>query len=388
MSTCITKEPIGRRVLFALLCGLLLLAAPFSADATDPGSGGGIGGTGITSEGIGGTGISSFGVVQRFGSIYVNGREYLLNDTTGYRLDGHPGTVRNVHLGDVVLVRAQAKPDGRLTADSVHVRVALAGRIEKVNPHAGKITLLGQVVHVTAETRTSGPGAPRLKLAQLHAGDAVRISALARGNGRWVATRVVRAPATAFLLSGPVRAINRTHGHLTIGTRTLAASGPLTGIAIGEQVRAAGRYVRGTPVVMRVQPVLASVGAPGTAVEMSGYVEARPDPGVLLANGVPLRYTARTHFSGGTAADARAGTAIAVRGVAEPDGSVLVNRVVLRADPMWVDLPSPLAPRPAASTRPESRERPDIERPDIERPDIERPEIERPEIELPEQPGG
>ena len=388
MSTCITKEPIGRRVLFALLCGLLLLAAPFSADATDPGSGGGIGGTGITSEGIGGTGISSFGVVQRFGSIYVNGREYLLNDTTAYRLDGHPGTVRNVHLGDVVLVRAQAKPDGRLTADSVHVRVALAGRIEKVNPHAGKITLLGQVVHVTAETRTSGPGAPRLKLAQLHAGDAVRISALARGNGRWVATRVVRAPATAFLVSGPVRAINRTHGHLTIGTRTLAASGPLTGIAIGEQVRAAGRYVRGTPVVMRVQPVLAAVGAPGTAVEMSGYVEARPDPGVLLANGVPLRYTARTHFSGGTAADARAGTAIAVRGVAEPDGSVLVNRVVLRADPMWVDLPSPLAPRPAASTRPESRERPDIERPDIERPDIERPEIERPEIELPEQPGG
>ena len=388
MSTCIIEGPIGRRVLFALLCGLLLLAAPLSADATDPGSGGGIGGTGITSEGIGGTGISSFGVVQRFGSIYVNGSEYLLNDTTGYRLDGRPGTVRDVHLGDVVLVQAQAKPDGRLTADSVHVRVALAGRIEKVTTHAGSFTLLGQVVHVTAETRTGGPGAPRLELAQLHAGDAVRISALARGNGRWVATRVVRAPATTFLLSGPVRAINRTQGHLTIGTRTLAASGPFTGIAIGEQVRATGRYVRGMPVVMRVQPVLAPVGAPGTAVEMSGYVEARSGSDVLLANGVPLRYTARTHFSGGTAADARAGTAIAVRGVAEPDGSVLVNRVVLRADPMRVDLPSPLAPRPAASTRPESHERPDIERPDIERPDIERPEIGRPEIELPEKPGG
>ena len=387
MSTCVIKGPIGRRVLFALLCGLLLLAAPLSTDATDPGSGGGIGGTGITSEGIGGTGISSFGVVQRFGSIYVNGREYLLNDTTGYRLDGHPATARDVHLGDVVLVHAQARPDGRLTADSVHVRVALAGRIDKVNVRAGSFTLLGQLVRVTAETRTSGPGVPHLKLAQLHTGDAVRISALARGNGRWVATRVVRAPATAFLLSGPVRAINRTRGHLTIGTRTLAASGPLTGIAIGEQVRAAGRYVRGTPVVMRVQSVLAAVGTPGTAVEMSGYVEARPDPGVLLANGVALHYTARTHFSGGTAADARAGTAIAVRGVAEPDGSVLVNQAVLRADPMRVDLPSLLAPRPAAGTRPESHERPDIERPDIERPDIERPEIERPEIELPEQPG-
>ncbi len=369
-----TKGCAGRTqwAFFALVSGLLLLAACPSASASDPGSEGG----------IGGTGINGFGVVQRFGSIFVNGREYLLNNATRYRVDGQPGTARNLRLGDVVLVQAQTDPAGRMTATSVHVEVALAGRIEQVNARADNFTLLGQVIHVTAETRADGHGAPRLELANLHVGDAVSVSALAQGAGHWVATCVSHGQATRFLMRGPVRAIDRTHRRLTIGTRTLAvAPTQLARLAVGERVRVAGRYVRGMPIVVRVQPITAEVGAAGTVVEMSGYVEARPSIDVLLANGVRLRYTAHTRLSGGTVADARLGMAIAVRGVTEPDGSVLVDQMVLGADPMRVDLPQTWTPQPGVG-----EDRAPRERPEIERPDIERPEIERPEIELPEQP--
>ncbi|MHB8346576.1 MAG: DUF5666 domain-containing protein [Acidiferrobacterales bacterium] len=365
------------RVIIALIPGLLLWAAHPPADATDPNSGGG----------IGGTGISSYGAIQRFGSIYVNGSEYFLTDKTFYRKDGQPATLHDLRLGDVTLVQAQTNPAGRLTATSVHIRIALAGRIGQVNDHAGSFTLLGQVVQVTAETRTGGPGAPRLELAQLHAGDAVRISALARGKDRWVATRVVRGPAADFLLSATVRAIDRTQRRLTLGARTLATTGTLVGLSIGESVRATGRYLGGKPVVMRVQPLLAPAGGPGTKTEMSGYIEARPSATVLVVNGVRLRCTAQTRFIGGSAADAQPGTAIAVRGVTEPDGTVLANQMILRADPMRVGLPPAIAPRSDAYTRSGPREKPEIERPDIERPEIERPEVERPQIEVPEQPG-
>lgn len=370
-----TKGRVGRTrwAFFALVPGLLLLLATSpSAGATDPGSEGG----------IGGTGISGFGVVQRFGSIFVNGREYFLNNATHYRVDGRPGTAHNLHLGDIVLVQAQTNPAGRVTATSVHVEITLAGRIEQVNARADNFTLLGQVIQVTAETRTDGHGAPRLELAKLHAGDTVSVSALTRGEGHWVATRVSHSQAMGFLMRGPVRAIDRAHGRMTIGAQTLAvASAQLAELAVGERVRVAGRYVRGTPIVLRAQPITAEVGAAGTKVEMSGYVEARPGADVLLANGVRLRYTAHTRLSGGTAASIRPGMAIAVRGVTEPDGSVLVNQMVLGEDPMRVDLPPTWTPQPGVGEGRVPRERPEIER-----PNIERPEIERPEIEIPEQP--
>ncbi|MEB8585002.1 hypothetical protein OW714_02850, partial [Acidithiobacillus ferriphilus] len=69
---------------------------------------GGIGGTGIHPGGIGGTGITALGVIQRFGSIYVNGQEYVLSPQTRYSVDGAAGTAKDLRLGDRVTVQAAA----------------------------------------------------------------------------------------------------------------------------------------------------------------------------------------------------------------------------------------------------------------------------------------
>ena len=63
---------------------------------------GGIGGTGITPEtgGIGGTGLHKLdvpivgdGPIQAFGSVFVNGREYVVNSSTLVSIDGTPATL-------------------------------------------------------------------------------------------------------------------------------------------------------------------------------------------------------------------------------------------------------------------------------------------------------
>ncbi|MHB8238014.1 MAG: DUF5666 domain-containing protein, partial [Acidithiobacillus ferrivorans] len=92
---------------------------------------GGIGGTGIQPGGIGGTGITALGVIQRFGSIYVNGREYVLSPQTRYSVDGAAGTAKDLHLGDRVTVQAAA--DGRTIAQEVRVEHAVIGRVTEVD---------------------------------------------------------------------------------------------------------------------------------------------------------------------------------------------------------------------------------------------------------------
>ena len=389
MNSMTEQAPVGtgpgRRLIAALISALALWAAQGPALAANPGTGGGIGGTGISNEGIGGTGISSFGVVQRFGSIFVNGSEYFLTPKTRYYLDSHPGSAKNLHLGDVVLVRARNRASGRLTAGSVRLQITLAGHIGRVG--ADRFTLLGQVVRITADTQAGNRNTSHLDLSRLHAGEAVRVSALALGKDRWIATRVTPGSPSTFLLRGTVHGVDRARGYITVGTRRLAAASGLSAqFRTGEPVRVTGHYVRGAPVVTALKRVAIVRVAPGTNLDMSGYVEKTLSRGVLVANGMRLRYTPATRVRGGTASDVLPGAPIAVHGRTEPDGSVLVDRMVLGTRPMQVNLSPLLVHRPSGA-RPALHGKPKIERPEIERPEIERPEIEHPELpELPDLP--
>ena len=93
---------------WSLVLALALVALPGTRAFSDPAGGGigglgihpgGIGGTGIHPGGIGGTGITALGVIQRFGSIYVNGQEYVLSPQTRYSVDGTAGTAKDLRLG-------------------------------------------------------------------------------------------------------------------------------------------------------------------------------------------------------------------------------------------------------------------------------------------------
>jgi hypothetical protein len=385
------------RLTIALL--IFLHGADFvSAEATDPGGG------------IGGTGITGFGVVQKFGSIFVNGREYILDDNTRVTRDGVSVDKKTLHLGDVVSI------DGRIDAVSGHsvaVRVdsetSLQGAVEKVDVSSGTLSVLNQVVRVTPTTLTDRPEEASL-LAGIRLGERIMVSGLPRSDNSWTATRIAHLPADVshFVLHGTVQRSEPERGRLRVSGQDLKIpSGKFPArLAPGDIVRVIGHYSNTTLQVEDVSIAQPKLGVTGQMVEMSGYIQAQPGSGQLVSNNVVLRYSDTSAFIGGTVADVRKDVPVLVRGEMRADGGMAVREILVNVEPMRATLPQ-LDMRPShegmgerrgehgASERPE-REKPDLEksgaarheihrpeRPEVERPEIHRPEIERPSIELP-----
>lgn len=368
------------------------------AESTDPGGG------------IGGTGITGFGVVQKFGSIFVNGREYILDGNTRVTRDGMSVDEKTLHLGDVVSVDGRVDAvSGRSVAVRVDSETSLQGMVEKVDVSSGTLSVLNQVVRVTPATLTDAPKEASL-LAGIRLGERITVSGLPGSDNSWTATRIARltADVSHFVLHGTVQRSEPEHGRIRVsGQDLIVPSGKLPArLAQGDIVRVIGHYSNNTLQVESVNIALPKLGVAGQMVEMSGYIQAQPESGQLVTNNVVLRYSDTSAFIGGTVTDVRKDVPVVVRGDMQTDGGIAVREILVNVEPMRATLPQ-LDMRPShegmgdrhgehgASARPDS-EKPDVEkagaarheigrpeRPEIERPEIQRPEIERPSIELP-----
>lgn len=386
------------RIIFALFAFIYSVGFA-SAESTDPGGG------------IGGTGITGFGVVQKFGSIFVNGREFFIDNNTRVTHDGVIANENQLHLGDVVSVQGRIdETSGRSVAMHVDSETALEGAIEKLDVASGTLMIMGQTVHVMSSTLNDGPGNVPLA-ARIHVGDRIAVSGFTRSDSSWNATRITQLAAgePRFVLHGAVQSIDQERGRIRVNGQDLVASSNklLARLETGNIVRVDGHY---GPDILRIDSVSIDrpkLGLAGQVVEMSGYIQTQFGPRQVVSNDVALRYSDATTFIGGTAADMRQDVPVVVRGVMQADGGVAVREVLVNVEPMRATLPV-LNIRPShegmgekraghgAPERPEHEkpepekagaERHDInrpERPEIERPEIERPEIERPAIELPE----
>ncbi|MHB1531956.1 DUF5666 domain-containing protein [Acidithiobacillus sp.] len=386
---------------WALLAGLgMLMLSGFGSGPDTPGGiggtgihPGGIGGTGIHPGGIGGTGIATLGPIQRFGSIYVNGREYLLTPGTRYLVDGSARPASALHLGDLVVVQA-AVSHGKTVADLVRVQHAVIGTISRTDAAAGRITVLGQTIRLDSSTLIRAPGAQTLSFADLKAGNVVAVSALPQGHGQWQALRVTRiatdsaAGRIPLLLRGTVEAIDPVKARLRLGGVWLNTTGhALQDMVVGQEVIAAGSYRGGHPHVRTLRPVRPGLGVVGDRVYMVGYL--RRSPQGWRSNGLLLHVGADTRFEGGSVENLRTGTLAVIEGNVEKPGEVAVGRIILGATPMRYGLPplmrgSEGAGHPEMEPEKPTMERPEIMRPELQRPEILRPEIQRPEIQRPE----
>jgi len=386
-----------RQLAVALL--IFLYVVDFaSAESTDPGGG------------IGGTGITGFGVVQKFGSIFVNGREYILDGSTRVTRDGMSVDEKTLHLGDVVSVDGRIDAvSGRSVAVRVDSETSLQGVVEKVDVSSGTLSVLNQVVRVTPTTLTDGPKEASL-VAGIRLGERITVSGLPGSDNSWTATRIehLSADVSHFVLRGTVQRSEPERGRLRVsGQDLIAPSGKLPArLALGDIVRVVGHYSNNTLQVENVSIAQPKLGVAGQMVEMSGYIQAQPESGRLVSNNVVLRYSAASAIIGGTVTDVRMDVPVVVRGEMQTDGGIAVREILVNVEPMRATLPQ-IDMRPShegmgdrhgehgASARPES-EKPDVEkagaarheigrpeRPEIERPEIQRPEIERPSIELP-----
>ena len=205
----------ARRLIAAVATSLLLAACGAST---------------ILSAGISGTGIV-VGVLTGFGSIYVNGVEYDI-DQAEFNIDGQTGfgsaaeAQQNLAIGMVVRLEAKDNGDGTGTAVRVIYDDAVEGPIETVpvadSSNRMRFTVLGQEV-IADQIETSFDGMSFSELAQ---GLVVEVSGFADANGSILATRIeykgMLSPNQSLVeLHGQISNLNQLGHSFILGATTV-----------------------------------------------------------------------------------------------------------------------------------------------------------------------
>ncbi|QPF88760.1 DUF5666 domain-containing protein [Bradyrhizobium commune] len=214
---------ISRRL---LLTGFWLAGTAIARAQVKRGTDQGIGGTGITrgdDHGIGGTGI--VGVIQRFGSIYVNGERVTYASDVPVRIDGEAATPKALRIGQLARVVAMRQADGTLVTRNIAIASEVSGPIESVK--GNELTVLGQKVVASG------------KESKLRAGTQVAVFGLRRTDGVIVASLVEQRQNAAERVTGLVE---RGPNGLHIGGLKLNGVDPLLA---GQRVQIEGSASQG-----------------------------------------------------------------------------------------------------------------------------------------------
>jgi uncharacterized protein DUF5666 len=266
-----TKPPIITRRL--LLAGFWLAGTSSLWAQVRRGTDQGIGGTGISrgdDHGIGGTGI--VGVIQRFGSIFVNGERIGYAPDVPVRIDGEAASVKALRIGHVARVVAQRQANGTLTTRRIDAVSEVIGPIESVK--GGEMTVLGQKVAWTGRENWR------------RVGTQVAVSGLRRTDGVIVASLVEQRRSATARVTGP---LERDRDGLRIGGLRV---GGVDAALVGQRVQAEGSILQGAMQVARARADDFSDLSGATRLSIEAYVR-RVGPNLQLGSGYVARDTSR-----------------------------------------------------------------------------------------------
>lgn len=296
---------------------------------------GGIGGTGFQPGGIGGTGIVAVGPIQRFGSVFVLGKEYHFTPQTVFIADGATINERQLRLGEAVTVIGR-RAHNRWVALRVEANSTLIGRIDRVDPERQRIQVLGQTVQIRPKTRFYGkPASAGHPMHSLHPGDLIRVSALGHDHDGWIASAITRLASSTqrtapLRLHGSIEALTANREAIRIGNTWFRLTQPLArDFATGQRIMAAGHYEAGRPVLTAIKPESSPTLAIGQTIELYGLIRKTPE-GVYcndyrLEGHADLPQGADTHQS--------ATWGVVEGHIAEP-GVIQTHQIAPQVDPM------------------------------------------------------
>ena len=266
-----TKPPIISRRL--LLAGFWLAGTSPLWAQVRRGNDQGIGGTGLSrgdDHGIGGTGI--VGVIQRFGSIFVNGERIGYAPDVPVRIDGEAASVKALRIGHVARVVAQRQANGMLTTNRIDAVSEVVGPIESVK--GGEMTVLGQKVAWTGRENW-------------RVGTQVAVSGLRRTDGVIVASLVEQRRNAIARVTGP---LERDRDGLRIGGLRLDG---VDAALVGQRVQAEGRVAAGGKLqISRARADDFSDLSGATRLSIEAYVR-RVGSNLQLGSGYVARDTSR-----------------------------------------------------------------------------------------------
>ena len=266
-----SRPPLVSRRL--LLTGFWLAGTAIARAQVKRGSDQGIGGTGITrgdDHGIGGTGI--VGVIQRFGSIYVNGERVTYASDVPVRIDGEAASPKALRIGQLARVVATRQADGTLVTRNIAIASEVSGPVESVK--GNELTVLGQKIVASG------------KESKLRAGTQVAVYGLRRTDGVIVASLVEQRHDTSARVTGLVE---RGPDGLHIGGLKVTGVDPLL---VGQRIQIEGSASQGAMQAARtrIDDFSDLVGASRLSIE--AYVQ-RAGSNLQLGSGLVARDSSR-----------------------------------------------------------------------------------------------
>ncbi len=334
----------------------------------DPGDDDGIGGSGLSptddsgEDGIGGSGL--YGTVTGFGSVCVNGRSVLYDDTVDVSVDEGAAVIADLAVGQVVRVDFEAREDG-LYARRIDVQHEVLGPVTASDKDS--VEVMGQ--RVALEHLSDGTQI------EIEIGMRIAVSGLRRSDGTVVASRIDPAGvAVADLVRGvlvPVGDFSFRIGTTPIGSirpDDMEMSPPRAGLGSGDVVReiVLGSWNSERSMLLANRRGMSPVASSQVRrVDLEGYVE-RNEAGVLAVSGVAFSIREG-------AASFRRGDRVRVRGSRREAGEPLRLRRAMRVPerPMLRSL--------NRSMRPSKLLRPGLQRPPRGRGDSSQVRRGRPE---------
>ena len=298
---------------------------------------GGTSGTGLTSPTH-----TTQGRITGFGSLFVNGVEYDTKAST-IIVEGVTQSEDKLGVGMVVKINGSVNADGKTgVATTIDYSDELEGIVLSIDAVAKTVNVMGQTVHVTADTLYAGK--PDFSLAAMKAGNVIEVSGYSSGHGDIHATRIEWKneifAGQEGELKGVVANLNTSANTFTVGTLIidyhLASVDVPNGLSndLYIEIKSTSAPVNNTFVATKIEVKSDGhkgvVGQAGETLELEGIVTAISSPTAFDLNGQAIVLNTQTQYENGTTANIVADTKLEIEGQFDASGNLIAKKVKFR----------------------------------------------------------
>lgn len=281
--------------------------------------------------------VVSKGTITGFGSVIVNGVAFNTNATT-FTIDGSIGTQADLSVGDVIVVRGTVNEDGTSpVAASIIFDDAVEGPISAIDLVNQTVTVLGQLIHVDADTSFDDSISPA-SLESLTVTDVVEVSGFFLADGSISATRIeLKLVPGELELTGHVSNVAGTtfeiNGFVVDFGSATPEDFPAGSPENGQLVEAKGDALGGAGELLatRVEFKGDVLGENGDRAELEGFITRFVSTADFDVEGVPVTTNGQTTYENGSATDLALNRKVEVEGDINAAGVLVATKVEIKA---------------------------------------------------------
>jgi Domain of unknown function (DUF5666) len=292
---------------------------------------------------------TSQGVITGFGSVFVNGIEYFIGNSTVINVNGNDKSESDLQLGMLVTVKGTVNSDGKIgMANEIKYANLIKGVVTSNtvgSDGTGTLTVMGQTVTVTADTVFDSKVATVTSPDLIQVGNIVAVSGYTSNTGEITATRieveaVSQAAGAVIELRGTISNLDTGNSTFTIGGLTVDFSG-LTAADLPNIALADGLYVEVTStapfdgtgsliasaVYLEDDGFKGHEGHAGESLEVWGLITADYANGQFELNGRTVLVDSSTLLVNGTTAQLLTGNQIKIQTHFDADGNLVADKI-------------------------------------------------------------